>query len=264
LREHGDKTVIYRLSGYVFFGSASRIDAYFQGMDVDRLEGVVIDFSQVSGIDRSAIGVFQRILRRYGARPIDFYVVTSAPTQANLELLSLDPLAARRVSYFPALDYALESAEERIIARRARVAPDNAGFEFLDGADERRIFAGYCEHRPVAKGEALCSEGDRSNEVFFIESGSFDVIKTSDSGGLLRLAKLHPGSIAGELAFYTGEARTASIVAVMESSVYVLRRDALAEMRARHPALGTKFDHMVIRNIAGALARTNKLIATLS
>jgi SulP family sulfate permease len=264
LREHGDKTVVYRLSGYVFFGSASRIDAYFKDMDIDRLEGVVIDFSQVSGIDRSAIGVFQRILRRYNTRPIEFYFVTSTRTKANLELLSLDPLAGRRVSYFPALDYALESAEERIIAKRARVAAENAGFEFLEDGAERRLFASYCEHRRVGKDEALCTEGDRSNEVFFVEAGSFDVIKASDSGGNVRLAKLHPGSLAGELAFYTGEARTASIIAVMESSVYVLRRDALAEMRTRHPSLGTKFDHMVIRNIAGALARTNKLIATLS
>ena len=64
-------------------------------------------------------------------------------------------------------------------------------------------------------------------------------------------------------AFYTGAARTASIVAVEDSRVQILHRDALLRMRTEHPSLAMRFDHMVIRKLAGSLERTNTLIATL-
>jgi len=264
LKEHGDRTVIYRLSGYVFFGSASKIDSVFQAMDITRIEGVVIDFTSVSGIDRSAIGVFQRILRRYQNAPTRFYFVHAESNRESLQSLSLDKAAGRHVTYFPSLDHALETAEESIISRHGQAMGESTSFAFLTVPSDREAFQGYCELKKVAQGEYLCREGEYSNEVFFVERGSLDIIKAIEEGTTLRLAKLHQGAIAGELAFSTGEARTASIMAVTESSVFVLHKDALARMRTQHPGLATQFDHMVIRKISQSLARTNRLIATLS
>ena len=125
-------------------------------------------------------------------------------------------------------------------------------------------FAGYCERRRIAVDERVCEEGDRSNEVFFVTVGSLDVVKAARSAKPVRLAKLQSGSIAGEIAFYTGEARSASIVAVVPSVVHVLTRAKLAEMRERHPTLAQAFDQTVIREMALSLARTSRLVASLS
>lgn len=262
LRAHGNRTVIYRLSGYVFFGSASKIDEMFQHLDVAQMEGVVLDFSDVSGIDRSAIGVFQRILRRYAERPLAFYFVHSPVNAAQLQAVTLDAEAARHVTFYPSLDRALEVAEEDLIRRHDRNEGANSWFEFLDIQADRSTFLGYCEARKVAADEVLCHDGEFSDSIYFVESGSFDVIKQSGNSRL-RLAKLSMGAMAGEMAFYTGAARTASIVAVEDSSVQILHRDALLRMRTEHPSLATRFDHMVIRKLAGSLERTNRLIATL-
>lgn len=67
--------------------------------------------------------------------------------------------------------------------------------------------------------------------------------------------------MVGELAFYTGEARAASITAVTQSSAYVLPKCALARLRADHPDLAGRLDHMVIQKLSNALTRTNKLVA---
>ena len=61
---------------------------------------------------------------------------------------------------------------------------------------------------------------------------------------------------------YTGDVRSASIVAVSDSAIYVLREPALARLRAENPDLAGRFDQMVIRKLSGALTRTNKLVAT--
>lgn len=259
LREHGEKTLLYRLRGYVFFGSASRIDKVFRAMAPD-VEAVVIDFSSVSGIDSSAVGVFQRMLRRHQDKKTAFYLVYSEPTERAVRAITLST-AAQRVHYFDALDRAIETAEDHLIARHGGTPARATALQFLTDPGARATFLGYCEQRRIGRGDALCTEGDMSNEVYFLESGGLEVLKATGDGRVLRLAKLDAGSVVGELAFYTGEARTASIAADADSTVYVLRREDLRRLRDAHPELAAMFDHMVIHKVSHALTRANKLLA---
>jgi SulP family sulfate permease len=253
LRDHGERTLLYRLSGYVFFGSASKIEAVFQTLK-DGVDGVVLDFTKVSGIDSSAVGVFQRILRRYRHKPTRFYVVTSPDNDAAVRTIGAE--VTERITYFPSLDHAVETAEEDIIAAWNDGGDHADLFAFLH-PDMRATFASYCVLQDVVAGGVLCAEHDRADAMFFIAAGSFEVLK---GAAALRLAKLHKGAMIGELAFYSGETRTASIVAVTDSAVYVLNKASLERLRADHPALATTFDHMVIRKIGQTLARTNTLL----
>jgi SulP family sulfate permease len=259
LREHGEKTLLYRLRGYVFFGSASRIDKVFRAMAPD-VEAVVIDFSSVSGIDSSAVGVFQRMLRRHQHKATAFYLVYSESTERAVRAITMTS-ASQRVYYFDALDRALETAEDHLIARRGGTPTRATALQFLKDAEARATFLGYCEQRHIPRGQALCADGDMSNEVYFLESGGLEVVKVTADKRVLRLAKLDAGSVVGELAFYSGEARTAAIVADVDSTVYVLRREDLHRLRAAHPDLAAMFDHMVIHKVSHALTRANKLLA---
>lgn len=259
LREHGDKAPLYRLRGYVFFGSASKIDTVFRAMSPD-IEAVVIDFSSVSGIDSSAVGVFQRMLRRHQDRKTVFYLVYSEGTERAVRAITL-PNGAERVKYFPTLDRAVETAEDSLIARNGGAGTRTTALQFLDDPADRATFLGYCELRRIGRGENLCLEDEMSNEVFFLESGELEVLKITADRRILRLAKLQAGAMVGELAFYTGEARTAAIAAETDATVYVLRREALAQLRHAHPDLATRFDRMVIHKISHALTRANKLLA---
>jgi SulP family sulfate permease len=263
LKTHGQATRLYRLSGYVFFGSASRIDAVFKKLDIDTIDGVIIDFSKVTGIDTAAIGVFQRILRRYHGSALHFHFVHAPGNMQSVVAISKDPTASKLVTYYPALDLAVEAAENLLIAQHPQEVVSNDCFAFLGGIGDRKLFRSYCELRHVARGELLCRDGDFSNEVYFIEDGSLETLKTANDGARLRLSKLAQGAMVGEIAFYTGSARTAAIEAVMDSQIHVLTQAGLAKMRIHHPGLATRFDQMVIRRMAAALTRTNRLIATL-
>jgi SulP family sulfate permease len=263
LRAQGHRTVIYRLGGYVFFGSASKIDQVFQEMNVEELDAVVLDFSLVSGIDRSAIGVFQRILRRYDTRPLLFHFVHTDSNQAAVRLISEDSTARQRISYSSSLDQALEAAEERILLQSGHAIIEEDCFGFLDSEEDREIFRSHCEVKSIAKGEALCRDGDFSDAIYFVDSGGFDITKEAAGETGRRLANFRTGAMVGEMAFYTAEARTASIIADVDSRVYILHREALEALRAAHPGLVARLDHVVIRKISHSLTRANNLIATL-
>jgi SulP family sulfate permease len=255
LHDRGHGVLVYRLHGYMFFGSASAIDAAFRSLDKS-VTGVIIDFSDVSGVDSSAVGVFQRILRRFQHRETPFAFVYSPSVERGVRaIISGFAIASAHSS----LDSALEAAEERIVSGAAE--SEGRLFSFLPDAESRQAFAAHCERRTLRRGETLCLEGDHSAEVFFVDQGSLEVFKQGDNGNGLRLAKLRAGAMVGEQAFYTGEARTASIAAAEDSIVYALGHEELERLRRTHPEVAQAFDRMVITKLSHALARTNRLVA---
>jgi SulP family sulfate permease len=263
LSTRASRTVVYRFEGYMFFGSAKKIDAVFQTMKMDELEAIVMDFTLVNGIDRSAISAFQRILRRYADLPLHFYFVHPAPDWDLQRSLLEDNALHGQVSFFQVLDLALEAAEERILSSTTVAGYAPGCFDFLDHVADREVFRSYCDFKQFESGDMLCHEGELSDAVYFVNSGTFDVIKPLDSKPGRRLAKISVGAMVGEMALYTGKARTASIQASVPSSAYILNKVALARMRAELPELVTRFEHMVIRKVAESLARSNQLVTTL-
>jgi len=264
LATHGRKVPVYRLSGYVFFGSASNIDAMFMDHLLGEAEAVVLDFSRVSGIDTSALTVFQRILRRHAQTDVRFHIVYGPPTRVQLVALGVTPGGSRNLKFHDSLDRALEAAEEGLLQAHEVDVSDQTMMRTVQSLDWRSPFEDYLETRSVAENEALFQEGDRSDEVYFVDSGRFDVLKRDGDGAPVRLAKVRHGALLGEIAFYLGEPRSATIVASQASTVRVMHRAALERMRAERPELATQFDHMVIRSVARSLKRTSQMVTTLT
>lgn len=261
LQQHGCRTRIYRLSGYVFFGSANRIDALFRQED-NSLEGIVLDFSKVTGIDSSAISVFQRILRRYIDRSVGLYFVCNSRNEASVRAITRS-WDKDHIKWFSSLDNAMEAAEDSILQQSSHSGKDEGPFSFLNCISDESKLRECCVFQHISAGEVLCAEGDQSREIYFIESGGLEVVKSTASESGIRIAKLHANAMAGELAFYTGEARSASIIAVVDSTIFVLHRDALTRLRTENPTLAMRFDQLVVQRIARSLVRANSLVALL-
>ena len=263
LKNSGKKIAIFRLSGYVFFGSASKIDGLFKSINIDLMEGVIIDLSHISGIDRSAIGVFQRIIRRYAHKNLQFYLVFSDKNRVLVQSIGSVDEGGHLVSFYGSLDSAIEHAEEELITKFGTDAATKTIFHFIDNPEDSAIFQTYCTFKNVPEGEVIVKEGDLdSGEIYFLESGEFGVSELVD-GELFTLAKFLPGSIVGEISFYTHRARSATISALSPSMFYTLTEAKMAKMRKENPALATKLDLMVITKLSNSLQRADKLITTL-
>jgi SulP family sulfate permease len=267
LKQQGHQNVIYRLTGYIFFGSAKKIEQIFHELDTSEIKSVIIDFSNVSGIDRTAIQIFQRILRRYQALSINFYFVYPTHLKDLIFEISADPTIQDITFNFNSFDHALESAEEQILNKSPTPTSVRTDFSFLQGKGEMDLFISHCSLRTVQKGESICIEGDLSEEIFFIVGGSFEINKTLGDS-LIRLAKINGGKsspvMVGEMAFYTNSARSATITATTDALVYVLTKQAFHQLRLSNIEITTKFDDAVIRKLSENIGRNNRLIETLS
>ena len=72
------------------------------------------------------------------------------------------------------------------------------------------------------QGEAITKEGETSTALYLIIRGSVLVTKTRDNAKI-RIAKLGPGEIFGEMSFFSKKARNSDITA--NEDVIVIRMD---------------------------------------
>lgn len=97
----------------------------------------------------------------------------------------------------------------------------------------------------IPAGETILWEGSANDDVFILLSGRLEVYTARD-GAEKRLAAVQPGEVFGEMAFFTGEPRTASVRATVASECLVLSSASLHLLAFRYP--------VVLMGMAKALA----------
>lgn len=262
LRQEGEGVRLYRLQGYLFFGSFYRFDERMRNAPVSSLSVVLIDFTRVLGVDASAKAALQRILRRYDKAETLWIFVYNDRTRGMLEDLAREPTLSDRVFFLPTLDRALEMAEDRLLLNfpTPGLSVEQACFGWLQDPLLIERFMSYCHIRKVEKGEDLCLEGEMPEEIYFVGSGALEVVRQTPQGEV-RLAKVYRGAMVGETAFFSGAPRNASIRASSEAQIFFLRSDDFERLRADRPKLGNRFDHYLIKKLSHALMQNNEWLA---
>lgn len=77
--------------------------------------------------------------------------------------------------------------------------------------------------RRVARGETLIEQGSPSRTLFFVDFGLFEV-RNADNTQII--AEIGKGQLIGEMGFFSGEPRSASVVAVRDSEVLEIDRSS--------------------------------------
>ena len=131
-----------------------------------------------------------------------------------------------------------------------------------DGAVGRIAAVGRVEHRPV--GALVLEEGAVGPRMMIILRGRVQVDRAEADGQRLRLARLGPGEVLGELGFLLGLPRTATVRALEPLTVFALDRDAFeALVDADDPAalrLGLELARVVSRRLIALNDRVVRLI----
>ena len=115
----------------------------------------------------------------------------------------------------------------------------------------------------VAQGEYLLHQGEKGNDLYFIERGKLSIYLELENEERVRLQTLNMRTIVGELGLYLDRDRTASIIADKPSVVYRLSRSALLEIKTKDPDLAAALHEFVACLLAERLADTTRLLATL-
>jgi SulP family sulfate permease len=271
LVENGMQIHILRLSGYIFFGSIQRVLQKVRERmslkDTQPLKYLVLDFKRVNRLDSSAVFGITRLKQLTETNNIAMtWTNLSDEVHRQLEhsgLLKEDDV----FSIHPTLDYGVEWCENGLLAKESK---ENK-VDFVDSIllYMSRSFPGlkrvkqYIEEETIQTGEYLIKQGDASNDLFFIETGLVTVEFEASNGKKERLRSVHGGATVGEIAFYLGGLRSASVKAERPSTVYRLTTKTLNKIQREDPALASLLHEWLGRLLAERLEDTTRTLELL-
>lgn len=113
-------------------------------------------------------------------------------------------------------------------------------------------------------GQALINEGEVGDWMLLLLGGTVDVIKTSESGEVSRLAVIKQGAAVGEMSMLDAAPRYATCMAIEDVQAGVLTRAMIARLIQDHPAIGAKILVKLTQLLAQRLRNTsNRLVKLL-
>lgn len=110
----------------------------------------------------------------------------------------------------------------------------------LTSADYDKIKARAARHE-YAKGSSIFAESDTADHMYFIESGHVSVF-IQEFTQQKELSVLGPGDHFGEMAFFNGDKRSASVVARDDVTLLAIDRDSFLELYEADPGIAAKID----------------------
>ncbi|MBP6015180.1 MAG: SLC26A/SulP transporter family protein [Candidatus Promineofilum sp.] len=246
----GDQAYILQLQGFIFFGTANGLLEKVRVRVREKpTRYVVIDFRQVLGLDSTALLSFNKM--RQLSRDRDFMLVfagLSARLQRQFDHGDLVE-EANVLRYAQDIDHAAEWCEDQICAVNAADLADRTLTDYLlkivpSPAIERLL--GYMERQEVAAGSYIIHQGDASAQLFFLESGQLTAQLELPNAAPVRLETMQGGRVVGELGFYLGTKRSASVVADRPSVLYRLSQSTLTRVEADDPEVAYAFHRIII------------------
>lgn len=258
LQQNGECIYILRLQGFIFFGTADKM----LGKVKERLADaerplpicLLLDFRRVTGLDATALISLQKLQQATNSHQT-FLVITDAPPTVHQQLVEGGLNKGSGVHFFADLDQGLAWSEDQVLRQRdlsitkahtlaeqlLTILPDHEAVETL---------LPHLRRQEAAPGTVLMHEGDPPDSLYFIESGQVTA-QTAVPGRLpVRLETMGPGRVVGELGFYLGQARTASVVVDETAVVYELTRQELDHMDKDHPAAASALHRLIIYLLA--------------
>ncbi len=133
------------------------------------------------------------------------------------------------------------------------------GLSHLSESD-RAALATCLRRRSVRRGEILFREGDFGDTMFFIEDGAVRVLGREPSKAQRALSELSAGDVLGEMACIDPSARSATALAVRDTSALVLNRDGLNALRSHAPPLAQAVFGAAARALAARLGEAHARI----
>jgi cAMP-dependent protein kinase regulator len=177
----------------------------------------------------------------HGARTLAKFAARQAPVDLDAELAPLDPSAA---------------ADPAAVAGRARArALDLSAFvqypeQYLPvpffSELPRKLFPAAIEMARLLRGgdgDLVIKEGEPGKAFYFVATGEVRVFaRAPNRAETIERARLHEGSLFGEMALYSEQPRTASVSIVGEADLLEIGRDAVTRLCAEVPALSERID----------------------
>jgi SulP family sulfate permease len=270
LRQEGKKTLILKLQGYVFFGSANNILVALRSRneapESPPLQFAILDFRGVHGLDSSAVLALRKMQLAAQARSFSMIFCHLGPgIKKQLQNAGLPLEATPSFRVIRDLDHALEWCEDSLLdhftMRRTETPPsleEQMRPSWPDSAPPFSRLVAFLDRMECQAGDVLVDQGEDANELFFIHRGRVSARLKLQNGKWIRLRSMRQGTVVGELGLFLDEPRNASIVVEEPCVAYRLTRQNLLRMEQEAPEVAAAFHHFMIRLLADRVVVTTR------
>jgi glutaminase len=254
LDAEGHRIQVYEVQGDLMFSGTDSVTRMLQ-QEPDSQEFVIVDLRRVSAIDWAATEMLAETAARLGRLGRKLFFTEHKDHYAFRSSLARKVAGSQSPGhfYFVDTDRALEWCEEQLLSRFRRQPPAETGCLDLSeqllcrGMTRRQLEALERSGRLVSipAGHRIFSTGDPAHSFYLIRRGMVEVSVATDPRRSLRLTTLGPGMSFGELAMLDESARTADVVAKVDTECLEVPFSSLdADMRT-----------VLLANLARQLAR---------
>jgi len=105
-----------------------------------------------------------------------------------------------------------------------------------------------CEWLDLPSGQTLFRQGDPGESLYAIVSGRV-VIRAERDGAEVLVREVGRGETIGEMALLTGDLRSATVVAIRDSVLVRLRRDAFDRLLESHPRMALGLSRLLVERL---------------
>jgi SulP family sulfate permease len=271
LRQYGEGIHIFRLQGYIFFGTSDKLLSRIRELLEDQAvkeHYILLDFHRVNGLDSSAVSSFTRM--RQFAELYDIYLVLTQVEPSVRKLMERgDFKGDQRVQFFPTLDHGMEWCENMLLQTH------EASTQFIQTGIKSQLrgtfpkpelidrLVDHLERMEVDKDFYLMRRGEKPESMYFIESGRLNVLIETPQGEMTRLRSVRSGTVVGELGMYRKEERTANVVTSEKSVLYRLSRESMMHMETHDPDVASALHEWIVHLLADRMADDTRSLEAL-
>jgi len=126
--------------------------------------------------------------------------------------------------------------------------------------DDLKDIGSIAEVKKFKKDDMIFSEGDEGESMFIILSGMVKVFKVSTSGQVKTLDIMEKGDFLGEMAILDKEIRSATVTAIEDTEVMVLKKSIFEKYIKTNPIISLK----IMKALCARLRKADKEIEALS
>ena len=129
--------------------------------------------------------------------------------------------------------------------------------------DELTVLSKHMSYVHLQRGEFLFVEGDKGTFMGFVVNGILEVMKKSETGENVVIARLTKGSSIGEMALIDKSTRSATVMAKQPTTMVTLTEKGFELLTQNSPALGVKVIQKIARLLSLNMRRTSSRLADL-
>jgi SulP family sulfate permease len=270
LGEVGERVVTFEIQGFIFFGTAIRLLEHIRkriGASTQKVEFVILGFANVEGLDAAAHFALRKL--KTFAKTHHIYLLYSglnSDTARDLQtanILSQDDLSL----CFASTAMAVEWVENRLLKQAGwhddPLGAEDALVSVIGERDKAMALLPFFTIRDLQAGDTVFHQGDDDYDTIVLVRGTLSAHLDLGGGQSVRLRKFLPGTLTGEMAFYTDRKRSASLMADTDATIGVISGASLVRLNRDQPAVAAEFHQMAARLMAHRIISMNAMLRIL-